>query len=431
MMKKILYIVHAIDTEGPLYQKKSNYKSYISEVKKINSNEKNFILKDILNNNLSKKTISSKIKLKKQINKISSKKFRSSSLDSFKNFWVYNWFILNHHGWSGKNPRKRLLGPFQIYDLYDKFRREKKLHKDDIYYHYHPKPLSEDYHRSGYTISNSDHITSTLSQILIERNYFPNCYRAGHTAERFDLHIFLEQWIPFDFSNHSTKKNKNFTSTPRFGDWRFADKTWTPYHPDFYDYQKKGKCKRLIARSLPIYSRDYSISDSDVNDAFKEASKKGKALLSFFGHDFKNIEKEVDIVRTKIEKIKLRYPKVLIKFSKAVDAIRKVSNIKNKIFKLEANIIRNNTSYPKLIIKSNSEIFGIQPFLSIKYKSKYIWQNLDFEFKNTWSYTFDEHNLLLKDVEKLSIAANSKFGKTIILRLIKSKFKFKKIILNN
>lgn len=426
-MKKFLYIVHAIDAEGPLYQDAGAYKKYSNEVKKNKSFLNNLNLSSVLNNNLSKQTIGSKKELIRKIFCVGSQRFRSNNLD---NNWVYNWFILNHSGWKGKNPRKRLLGSFSVFDIYKKFSKKKEFKNDGFYFHYHPKPLSENYHRSGYTISNSDHLTSTISKLLIERDYFPNCFRAGHTAERFDLHIFLEQWIPFDFSNHSLKKGNKKTSS-RFGNWKNADNTWTPYHPDFYDYQKKGNCKRLIARSLPIYSRDYSISEKDIEDAFNEANLKGKAILSFFGHDFRDMEQEVILVKNKIEKIRKKYPKIIIKFLNAVHAIRKIENLKNKPFKLNASIKIYKGLYPKLIIKSNNEIFGMQPFLSLKYKNKYIWQNLDYESKNTWSYSFDEHNLLLKDVKKLSIAANSKFGKTIILKFKKQNNNFKKIIVNN
>jgi hypothetical protein len=424
-MKKVLYIVHAIDAEGPLYQSNRTYKKYATEVKKNNKFLKNNSLLKILNSNLNKQTIGSKNKLIKKIKLLCSNNFRRKSIDSSKNGWVYNWFILNHNGWKGKNPRKRLLGSCSIFDLYKIFFKMGILKKDGFYFHYHPKPLSEDYHRSGYTVSNSDHLTATVSKLLIDRDYFPNCFRAGHTAERFDLHVFLEQWIPFDFSNHSIIK-KNNSATSRFGNWKDADKTWSPYNPDFYDYQKKGNCKRWISRSLPIFSRDYSINNRDVVQAFKEANEKGKALLSFFGHDFKDMEIEVKIIRDKIEKIRSKFKNVKIKYSTALEAIRSITNLKNKKFLLQAKIVKKKGEYTKLVIKSNKEIFGTQPYLAIKINNKYYWQNFDYDKKNLWSYTFDEHNVLIKDVQKLSIAANSNYGKTIILKLNKKNNKFQK-----
>ena len=430
-MKKILYIVHAIDTEGPLYQSHKEYKKYSKEVKRNDNFLNNNQLFNVLADKLTRETIGTKKKLIKNLKLIGSRNFRSKYLDDFKGKWVYNWFILNHNGWNGKNPRKRILGPFGVFDLYKNLSKSTFFKKDGYYFHYHPKPLSEDYHRAGYTVSNSDHLTSTLARLLIDKDYFPSCFRAGHTAERFDLHIFLEQWIPFDYSNHSLKTNKLKNNTVRFGNWKYASKKWLPYHPDFYDYQKKGNCNRLIIRSLPIFSRNYCINDKDVSEAFLEAKKSGKAILSFFGHDFKNMEKEIQIIREKIFKFKKKYKDVKIKFSRAIDAVRAVNNIKNNNFKLSAKIQNKKNRYSKLIIESNNEIFGSQPFLAIKYKNKYYWQNFDYESKYVWSYTFDEHNLLLNDVQKLSIGSNSKFGDTIILKFNKKTKKFKKIINKN
>ena len=38
MKKKILYLVHSIDTEGPLNQNSQNYKNYKSEIKRLYGN---------------------------------------------------------------------------------------------------------------------------------------------------------------------------------------------------------------------------------------------------------------------------------------------------------------------------------------------------------------------------------------------------------
>ena len=177
----------------------------------------------------------------------------------------------------------------------------------------------------------------------------------------------MEQWIPFDYSNNSYRIKNEQSTAPRFGDWRRASKTWIPYNPDFYDYQKKGQCKRLIARSLPIYDRNYSISLEDVSQAFYEANKNGKALLSFFGHDFRDMKLEIKIIQDLILKASQKYPEVKIKYSNAVNAIRSVCGLKKKKFKLDAYIKKNKYAYPKLYIKSNNEMFGIQPFLAIKF----------------------------------------------------------------
>ena len=61
----------------------------------------------------------------------------------------------------------------------------------------------------------------------------PSTYRPGFHTIRPDSNWFLEQWIPFDFSNQSTKNEGNQPDLigGRWGDWRRAPNSWKPYHP--------------------------------------------------------------------------------------------------------------------------------------------------------------------------------------------------------
>ena len=61
--------------------------------------------------------------------------------------------------------------------------------------------LTNDANRAGSTYLNSGHIYNIISRRIIDRNWFPVCFRAGHHVERPDANFFLEQWVPFDFSN--------------------------------------------------------------------------------------------------------------------------------------------------------------------------------------------------------------------------------------
>ena len=104
----------------------------------------------------------------------------------------------------------------------------------------------------------------------------------------------------------------------------------------------------------------------------------------------------------------------------------------NKINEVEFQLeIKKYKSHDKLIIKSNNDIFGTQPFLALKTKDNhYYWQNLDFESKNVWSYSFDAYNLLLSQVDKIGIAANTATGLTEIINFDPNSGVKKKTILN-
>ena len=48
---------------------------------------------------------------------------------------------------------------------------------------------------------------------LIEKKNFPNLFRAGALIERNDLNQWLENFIPFDFSNRSRLLKKKKLNT--------------------------------------------------------------------------------------------------------------------------------------------------------------------------------------------------------------------------
>ena len=428
-MKSIVYIVHCIDTEGPLDEKLDAFFERIEESfsLKIKPTKKNLnlILEKKLNLNgleddvikvfNSKETgfLKNWTELDKELKIITSKKFRSNFLDSFGNPCIYNWFVLQHYGFIGKNPRSRDVGFSNIYDKYHKLvNSNNSCINDRIYFHYHAPPISGDYHRAGSSFLNSSHLYDVLSRLLIERNWFPSAFRAGHITERPDLNFFLEQWIPFDFSNGSNSNDQYFhQDASRFGDWRHASKSWQPYHPSLNNYQKKGNLNRWIARCLSMGSRDHQISKTDIDKAFKEAINFNSSILSFFNHDFRNMRDDIIRTYSLINEVSKKFPKVKFKFVNAVNAFRHKlkTNSKNKIG-LNYKLIKTDR-FVKIIIKTNTRIFGPQPFFSIKLNDgRYFWQNLDFDSHNQWSYKFDYDNILFNKISKIGIAVTNKQG---------------------
>ena len=84
-----------------------------------------------------------------------------------------------------------------------------------------------------------------------------------------------------------------------------------------------------------------------------------------------------------------------------------------------------------MYIYSDKNIFGPQPFFTVQLNnSHYYWQNLDFEKKKVWSYTFDEHNIMLNKVKKIGVAANDQYGLTEILNIDIKNNRVKKTVLN-
>lgn len=453
---KTVYICHIVDTEGPLTETISATFNRIKEIfnYKIKPNKKNLRLlknkKYDFKNNVDKKKIydlfnngridthKNWLSLYKSIKKIKKKKFSIRSKFS----WIFTWCFLSHDGFDGENPRKRTKGYGKIfYNYFKKFHKDismykLKKNKDFIGWHFHAPSITNDAHRGGSTYLGSTKIFNDLCNYILEYSWFPVIFRAGHNTVRQDLNLFLEQWIPFDFSNTSYNKIKKLdriSSSNRYGNWSNAPKSWIPYNPCFNDYQLKGNMKRFVARCLPINEREYSISLKDINLAFKEANKKGNSLLCFTNHDFREMGHDIEEVLHKIKKIEKKYPQINIKFTNALEGIRKTIGYNKKIYKigLKASIKKIQNQH-RLIVSVKNEIFGTQPFLAIKNKkNKYFWQNFDYEKKNLWSYSFDENNILFNQIRGLGIAANNIQGLTEVLNYKFNQKKFIKKVYNN
>lgn len=449
--EKIVYVVHCVDTEGPLYESlnatfKRLYEAFgidldpsIETLKKLQKQEINL---DGIEQNVStflhpKRLYYNKTwkEIDDMLEKITSSEFRSKYTDSYNNKWIYNWFCVDHVGLPKLNPRRRSLGFHTIYDHYFEYNKKHKIDCDLIQLHFHPLPIIKDMDRSGTNFLGSFLIFKILARKIIDRNYFPTVYRPGYHTERPDANWLLEMWIPFDYGNQSMKKNdvgQPDRSNGRFGDWRRAPLKWMPYHPDIYDYQKEGSCKRYITRCLNMESRIRQITEDDIRDAFNDAQNYGKSLLSFTNHDFRDMYTEIDKIWNMINNVSNDFKDIKFKMVNSIDGIRNVMNIERippPEFKIK--ITKGKTS-SLFEVQSKNDIFGPQPFLAIKTKTQdYIWENFDFQTDNTWTYTFDFDTLDIGAVEKIGVAANNAYGIAEIVVLDVDTNKIVRTVLND
>ena len=450
-MGKELHIVHCIDTEGPMYESiEETFKRIESifsiKIKPCKENLKKLQEKQIdldgnenkVCNLVSKKRItlnSNWEEIGEMLNNIQSKEFRNKLVDSVGKGWRYNWFCLDHVNMNGENPRNRDLGHHKVYDFYSKKSLEKNNQEDFISWHYHPLPYTQNYHNSGVAYLNSSNIWEILSKKIIERNWFPSTYRPGFHTIRPDSNWFLEQWIPFDYSNQSTQNEGDQPDLilGRWGDWRRANKSWTPYHPDIDDYQKEGNCRRWIFRCLNMEARLRELSQLDVDKAFEQANNDETTVLSFTNHDFRKMSHEINKIRDFIVKSQEKYPDVKIYFSSAIEAARSALNLKPKLIDLNLEIIENENDILRIRITSNSNIFGPQPYLAIKtINNDFIWENFDRGLNDfEWYFTFDYMHIPKNVVDKIGIAANSNDGTTELINLDLNTLIKKKYIYNH
>ena len=86
--------------------------------------------------------------------------------------------------------------------------------------------------------------------------------------------------------------------------------------------------------------------------------------------------------------------------------------------------------YSILTITTENKIFGTQPFFCMKTTSgQYIWQNLDYQNKNEWTYTFDSYTLPIESIDKIGVATTTNEGISEIVVLDMNTYKKKRRVL--
>lgn len=420
----LLHIVHCIDTEGPLDESLKDTFKRIKKIYKINvkPSKKNLDLIQNKKINLGKDTdaiakmVSPEMlnynrswkEIGKMLRKISSFKFRNQVQDSFKKGWKYSWHCVDHY--LTKNPRKKDLGYGKIFKFYKNFIKKNNL-QDELNWHFHTNSINGNPLAASTSYNNSMNLlTYIICRRIIDDKWFPVVNRPGFHSIRPDSHLFLEQWIPFDYSNqsHNKKHNQRDLSFNRFGDWSRAPKTWAGYHPDIKDYQKKGACNRIIFRCLNLGTRFRNLDERDIESAFLEAKKKGKAILAIATHDFRDFSNELEDLKNKINKIKKKFNNVKIRYSGAEEAAKSLYSKNNNKIKFNVKIRDNRV----IINLTSGQIFGYQPFLAIKdKKGKYHHDNLDvIKPGKVWSYFLDEQTIEKSDVSKIGLGSAGLYG---------------------
>ncbi len=438
-------IVHAVDTEGPLYESfdaKFERLEELFNLKNIDRTKEN--LKKLQNGELKLDGKEQKIKevlnghlinynetwdqIDLMLSKIMTDSFRFGLPDSYGNHWKFTWHCLDHIGYD-YNPRSRDIGFHRIFDHYKAWIDRYKIYKDEIELHFHPMSTYKDAHRCATFYFRNDNIYQILSRRIIERKWFPTSFRAGFQTERPDSHWFIEQWFPFDITNMAVDDPNHFETTIDFkngrsGNWRNAPSDWSIYNPHHDNYQVPGNCRRYIGRALNVMNRLASINETEVEKAFSKAEKdQSPVLMGVTGHDFRNLITEVEYVRNIIKKVSKKYVNVKFRYCSVKEGFQKVI-WGNKIieplnFEIKFNP-KTKDDTDNIIIKcSKGKVFGPQPFLAIETRSRgFLYDNLDFIDDDTWGYAFHADTLPIDDVKNLSIASNDVFGNVCIKKII-------------
>jgi hypothetical protein len=436
-----VYIVHCIDTEGPLYEPVEvtferlrsifhlNLEPSVQLLRKLQAGEMNLggietEVKKVLDPHLLAYN-DTWDKLDVMLDELMSNSFRRQSCDSNGAGWVYNWFCVDHVDYDA-NPRRRDMGYHNIFNHYRRRMRETNSQQDGLHFHYHPHSFRREAHRCAtHWWASSNSLYQTLSRRIIDHQWFPAAHRPGFHVIRPDSHWFLEQYIPFDFSNQAMLDGNRDAAQfglqgGRFGDWRRAPVTWQPYHPSVDDYQVPGDCRRWVARCLNVGTRYRLLDEHDVRQAFSEARAGKPVVLAITNHDFRNMSPDIHAVRETLRRVADDFPDVPYLFSEAVTAMRsalKLSEMPPCELELEVHKVKDSVHVLK--VSSDTPTFGPQPWLAFKtVDGLYHFDNFDIDLPfHRWQYVFDEETIPATAIESVGIAANNPHGTTTVALL--------------
>jgi hypothetical protein len=425
--EKIVYVVHCIDTEGPLDETIDATFIRLKELFDVSlpatkDNLSKIQLKqldlggiedsvaecfspELLNYN------SSWEKIDEMLDELLSEDFGAAHLDDFGKRWIFSWHCMDHVG-IDNNPRHKDLGFGNIFEHYLMKLREHGVSDHEINWHFHPLSITKNATQAATSYTNNMQvINEILCRRVLDHRWFPVVNRPGFHSERSDANLFLEQWMPFDFANQFCEEvqSQPDANNGRFGNWSRASASWRGYNPSHEDYQTSGGCKRTVFRCLNVGTRLRLLKENHVREAFNEANEFGSSILSFANHDWRDIRPDVEYVRQLLTIVKQDFPDVKIKYSGAQEAAIKHLGLTEKDQLLFDAVFNGN----QLIVEvKKGQIFGPQPFLALETKEgRYYTDNFDeLEHDHKWSYIFDDMTLPVSALKRVGVGSAGRYG---------------------
>ncbi|SBW09736.1 conserved hypothetical protein [uncultured Alphaproteobacteria bacterium] len=325
--------------------------------------------------------------------------------------WVYSWHCMDHMRY-GENPRHKDVGYGNVFRFYRAALRRHGVGQDEINWHFHPLSLTRNPLHAATSFANSqDVLLEIIARRILEDAWFPVVNRPGFHAERPDSHLFLEQWLPFDYANqaHENETDQPDLSGGRFGDWRRAPRSWRGYRPSHDDHQVPGDCRRWIFRCLNVGTRFRALTADHVREAFREAGETGTAILAFADHDYRDIRRDVAAVRALLAAVRSEFPGVELRFSGAEAAARDLLGIADHPAPRLSLRIEDNRAVVRV---EAGAIFGPQPFLALRSRDgRTLHDNLDVqEPGRLWTYCLDDQTLPPEALAAIGVGTAGRWG---------------------
>ncbi len=357
--------------------------------------------------------------VEEMLDRLDAPSIRLALPDSEGKGWRVNWHAVAHHGFDpARNPRDRDLGVHAVFDRY-MARSAAGPWGDGVHWHFHPIPRTRQANHPATAYFTDPALFEIISRRILERRWFPCVNRPGFHSERPDSHWFLEQWMPYDYANAACAQGIHQPDMPhgRYGDWRRAPADWSVYHPHHDDHQSPGACRRAIARCLYLGGRIAELTQDEVNKAFLKG-REAPVVLSFCGHDFRDVTKDVERAQAMLRRAVAEFPDAAWRYEDAATAMRAVLGHGDEP---HADVAWRLESEPngarRFVATLSRPPFGPQPWLCYATRAGAVWHdNLDEGNASLeWAYTFDEQTAPIDEVSAIGLAFNTRNGRTTVL----------------
>jgi len=292
--------------------------------------------------------------------------WRNRFRDSRGNGLVLSCFCIS---WSGfkSNPVQRDFGWHTIIDHFrERFGADMDRWGDGIYWMYNHPPASGVGNEWGLDWLHNSHYLSILNHFVIDRGWFPSCVEVP--TERNDTSHVLEDWIPFDFGNRNSVKNRldsvnaDGKMTGVVIDWRNAPHDWSHYHPSHDNYQLRGRMQRAVFRIVDIKSIVHVIDEAEIERAFLRCLEGNDTVICAYEHDFRDrYETIMELFIEPIHRLHKRYHEVELVYANALEAAQQVL----KLEKRAGPEITLEQHAEGLRVTSSVPLFGAGPYLAV------------------------------------------------------------------
>jgi SAM-dependent methyltransferase len=282
--------------------------------------------------------------------------FRSRHPDPGGGELRIGWFFLTWTGFTS-NPRSRAFGYHAVRDHYlVRWGERISACGDEQCWHYHHPPASGVGNEWGLDWSLGSEYAEILSRQVLERGWFPSCYRAGGTILDPLSSRWVDRWFPLDYSNRAPLAVEGLV------DWSGGVAEWTLYHPDPEDFLHPGSGRRRLARCLDLATGVHTLSRDDVAAAFERARAGEPAILACFDHDYRDIAERVDGFRTLVHEVAAQYPDVDWSYAAPTEAARRfLGAARQPPLELEAAVARDGVH-----VWSSAPLFQSVPWLAVE-----------------------------------------------------------------